>query len=100
MSIERKGNTLHLLKQKSKAVPQERKRRKISLAGTPQQWNEANSQPNSQVQKPVQVQPATMVEEEVKVEEPIEVDNYIPADDYAPRTGVASKRERKKPTVL
>ena len=43
MSVERKGNTLHLLKQRSKAVPQERKRRKVSLAGTPHQWHEANS---------------------------------------------------------
>ena len=35
-----KGRTVHLLKASSKAVPQERKRRKIDLAGTPQQWRE------------------------------------------------------------
>ncbi len=33
-----KGRTVHLLKASSKAIPQERKRRKIDLAGTPQQW--------------------------------------------------------------
>ena len=97
MSIERKGNTLHLLKQKSKAVPQERKRRKISLAGTPHQWNEANSQPNSQAQQPGQAQQAAMVLEGDKVEDPIEGDNDMAGDDNLPRTGVVSKRVRKKP---
>ena len=92
MSIERKGNTLHLLKQKSKAVPQERKRRKISLAGTPHQWHEANSQPSSQVPQQVPVQHAQMIEEEVKVEEPVENDNGFPMEDNMQRAGIASKR--------
>ena len=32
--VEHKGRTLHLLKQKSKAVPQDRKRKKVELFGT------------------------------------------------------------------
>ena len=38
MCAEQKGRTIHLLKQSSKPVPQERKRRKIELKGTFQQF--------------------------------------------------------------
>jgi len=37
---EQKGRTLHLLKQSSKPVPQERKRRQIALKGTFQQFKQ------------------------------------------------------------
>ena len=36
-----KGRTIHLLKQGSKSSMQERKRRKISVANTPQEWKHA-----------------------------------------------------------
>lgn len=36
--VERRGRTVHLLRQKSKDVPQARKRRKIDLLSTPQQF--------------------------------------------------------------
>ena len=38
---ERKGRTIHLLKASSKPVPQERKRRKIDIAGTFQEYKSA-----------------------------------------------------------
>lgn len=40
MYIEQKGRTLHLLKARSKPVPQVRKRRKIDLLGTFQQFSQ------------------------------------------------------------
>jgi len=38
---EHKGRTVHLLKASSKPVPQERKRRKIDIAGTFQEYKSA-----------------------------------------------------------
>lgn len=96
MLVERKGNTLHLLKQGSKAVPQERKRRKISLAGTPQQWNEIHSQPASQAMQPDPVQAAQLAQEEVKLEEPARSEDDLLAGDMMPPTATMSKRQRKK----
>ena len=42
--VEHKGRTIHLLKQSSKPVPQERKRRKISLFGTFEQFKQAQEE--------------------------------------------------------
>ena len=36
--VEKRGRTIHLLKQQSKPVPQNRKRRKIALAATPEEF--------------------------------------------------------------
>ena len=36
--VEKRGRTIHLLKQQSKPVPQNRKRRKIALASTPEEF--------------------------------------------------------------
>ena len=38
MCLEKRGRTIHLLKQQSKPVPQNRKRRKIALATTPEEY--------------------------------------------------------------
>ena len=38
MVIEKRGRTIHLLKQVSKPVPKTRKRRKIDLAATPKEF--------------------------------------------------------------
>ena len=43
-AIEHKGRTLHLLKSSSKPVPQQRKRKKISLYGTFEQYKEAQEE--------------------------------------------------------
>ena len=55
---ENPGRTLHLLKAKSKPVPQARKRRKIALAGTPAEFREymesIQSQEPSQLGEPSQ----------------------------------------------
>ena len=40
VSIEHKGKTLHLLKASSKPVPQQRKRRKIDILGTYEQFTQ------------------------------------------------------------
>ena len=42
--IEHKGRTIHLLKQSSKPVPQERKRRKIELFGTFEQFKQVQEE--------------------------------------------------------
>ena len=44
MYIEHKGRTLHLLKAKSKPVPQQRKRRKIELLGTFDQFKQSQEE--------------------------------------------------------
>ena len=44
MHIEHKGRTLHLLKAKSKPVPQQRKRRKIELLGTFDQFKQSQEE--------------------------------------------------------
>ena len=36
--VEKRGRTIHLLKQQSKPVPENRKRRKIALASTPEEF--------------------------------------------------------------
>ena len=55
MYLERKGNTVHLLKKSSKPVPEMRKRRKIQLAGSPAQWNEhVGRSPSKSKQKPME----------------------------------------------
>ena len=38
LSVERTGKTIYLLKKASKPVPQDRKRRKIDLLATPQEF--------------------------------------------------------------
>ena len=38
MVLEKRGRTIHLLKQVSKPVPKTRNRRKIALAATPQEF--------------------------------------------------------------
>ena len=42
--LEHKGRTLHLLKSSSKPVTQQRKRKKISLYGTFEQYKEAQEE--------------------------------------------------------
>ena len=42
--IEHKGRTIHLLKHSSKPVPQERKRRKIELFGTFEQFKQVQEE--------------------------------------------------------
>ena len=39
--LDQKGRTVHLLKQRSKPVPQQKKRRKIDLLGTFEQYKHA-----------------------------------------------------------
>ena len=39
--LDQKGRTVHLLKQRSKPVPQQTKRRKIDLLGTFEQYKHA-----------------------------------------------------------
>ena len=55
---------MHLLKASSKPVPQERKRRKIGLLGTPAQYMEHVSAQNSVVQSRAHsIHPSAMKEE-------------------------------------
>jgi hypothetical protein len=41
---ENKGRTIHLLKERSKPVPQERKRRKIDIMGTFEQYSQGKEE--------------------------------------------------------
>ena len=55
--LEKRGRTIHLLKQVSKPVPHTRKRRKIALAATPQEFANKDKalEPDSQ---PMQIDQA------------------------------------------
>ena len=44
LRIERKGKIIHLLKKSSKPIPQKRKRRKIDLFGTYEQFKAAQEE--------------------------------------------------------
>ena len=64
---------MHLLKASSKPVPQERKRRKIDLVGTPVQWRDAMAENNGQRASPAPSFHGSKVKEEVKMEETVQI---------------------------
>ena len=52
--LEKRGRTIHLLKQQSKPVPQNRKRRKIALAASPEEFTKKD-QVALEVSQPMQI---------------------------------------------
>ena len=72
---------MHLLKQSSKPIPQERKRRKIQLAGTLSQYKEACQGGGNQPQQVQMNSQEVIQQEEMKNEEGGNIDEMsAPAD--------------------
>ena len=86
---------MHLLKASSKPVPQERKRRKIGLIGTPAQYMEHVSQQNSLAQSQAQsVRPSAM-REEIKREQHDKMDEISNVSDIQARMNYPRRNRGK-----
>ena len=67
--LEKRGRTIHLLKQQSKAVPQNRKRRKIALAASPEEFAKKDEMV-AEVSQPMQIDQAASEEKSDKATAP------------------------------
>ena len=84
---------MHLLKASSKPVPQQRKRRKVDLCGTPSQWMHHVAEVNSQNASQAQSAHPSQRKEEVKKDFSTAV--QMPHDPQANElTPMASRRQR------